>query len=48
MSGKSNSPGLSTNKDLKQLEINPYLNKKIKDITIQVIPLSINDNFLRL
>ena len=47
MSGKSISSGLSTNKGLKQLDINSYLNKKIKDITIQVIPLSINDHFLR-
>ena len=47
MSGKSISPGLSTNKGLKQLLINPYFNKTIKDITRQVISLSINDHFLR-
>ena len=47
MSGKSISPGLSTNKGLKQLDIDPYFNKKIKEITIQVIPWSINDHFLK-
>ena len=48
MSGKFISTGLLTNKGLKQLDINPYLNQKIKDIVIHIIPLSTNVHFLRL
>ncbi len=47
MSGKLISTGLSTNGGLKLLDINEYLNQKIKDLTIHVIPLSTNDHFRR-
>ena len=41
MSGKYNSTGLLTNSGSNQLEIGFYLNKKINEITIHKIPLSI-------
>jgi len=47
MSGKLISNGLSTNDGLKLLDINEYLNQKIKDLTIHVIPLPTNDHFRR-
>ena len=45
MSGKYNSTGLLTNSGSNQLEIDFYLNKKINEITIHVIPLSTNNIF---
>ena len=45
MSGKFTSSGLLTNKGLKELNINGYLNSSIKDLSIHVIPLSTNPTF---
>ena len=45
MSGQFISSGLLTNNGLKELDINDYLNSKIKDISIHVIPLSIRKKF---
>jgi len=45
MSGQFISSGLLTNNGLKELDINDYLNSKIKDISIHVIPLSIEKTF---
>ena len=45
MSGQFISSGLLTNNGLKELDINDYLNSKIKDLSIHVIPLSIGKNF---
>ena len=45
MSGQFISSGHLTNNGLKELNINDYLNSKIKDISIHVIPLSIGKTF---
>ncbi len=45
MSGKLISTGLLTNKGLNQLSIDSFLNKKIKALTIHIIPLSIDSKF---
>ena len=45
MSGKLISTGLITNNGSKSLNIEFYLNKKIKDLTIHVMPLFINNAF---
>lgn len=47
MSGSIYSSGSSTNNGAKELKIDEYLNKEIKDIVIHVIPLSTNDQFRR-
>lgn len=48
MSGKLTSSGLLTNKGLKELNINGYLNSSIKDLSIHVIPLSTDPKFSKL
>ena len=45
MSGQFISSRLLTNNGLKELDINDYLNSKIKDISIHVIPLPIEKTF---
>ena len=47
MSGSLISTGSITNNGLNQLCIDEYLNKNIKGLTIHVIPLSMNEVFLK-